>query len=411
MVVRFAVVKGVAAAVCVASGSVVPAVPATFAPTGTCSATDPASSTCTVPPTAPLLAEDPTASAIPDTAPVSDPTTTTDTAGGVSSLTADTATTAAAPTTTSDPATPATTSPPAAVAESPASPDAGTTAPETAATVDPTSEPAAADPGTSTEYEAGYAAGYADGLAAGQVAPGNGGTASSNRSSGSTSSGPVTATSDPGVTAAAKFGWGTPSRSDEFTGGLSQWGLYNGPGHAGKGRRSPGAASIQNGVLTIAGDSSGTTEGMAWGKGAKYGRWEGRVMAPASDPSYNALLLLWPDAENFPVGGEVDFMEMSDPARRKTDMFLHYGTSNSQLHGQVNIDATQWHNWAVEWTPDHIVAFVDGQEWWRTTETKALPPGPMHLTIQLDWFPKGGTVKPSAMHVDWVRYYPLSATG
>jgi hypothetical protein len=58
MVVRFAVVKGVAAAVCVASGSVAPTLPATFVPAGTCSAADPAS-TCTVPAAAPLLPRGP----------------------------------------------------------------------------------------------------------------------------------------------------------------------------------------------------------------------------------------------------------------------------------------------------------------------------------------------------------------
>ena len=148
---------------------------------------------------------------------------------------------------------------------------------------------------------------------------------------------------------------------------------------------------------------------MAWGDGQKYGRWEGRVKAPVGDRSYNALLLLWPDAENWPVGGEVDFMEMSDHTRQSTDMFLHYGRSNSQLHGEVKIDATEWHNWAVEWAPDHITAFVDGKQWFHTDKKEALPPGPMHLCIQLDWFPKSGAaVQTSHMYVDWVRQYPLT---
>jgi hypothetical protein len=131
-----------------------------------------------------------------------------------------------------------------------------------------------------------------------------------------------------------------------------------------------------------------------------------------ADPTYNAVMLLWPDAENFPVGGEIDFMEIGDETRQKTDFFLHYGADNQQVHGQVQIDATRWHNWAVEWAPDHITAYVDGQEWYTTTRTDAFPPGPMHLTLQLDWFPTGsGAVQPSAMHVDWVRYYPIDGTG
>ena len=49
--------------------------------------------------------------------------------------------------------------------------------------------------------------------------------------------------------------------------------------------RLPAAARVANGILTITGDPQGTTEGMAriGGKGQRYGRWEGRVRAPASD--------------------------------------------------------------------------------------------------------------------------------
>ncbi|MBA3724688.1 MAG: family 16 glycosylhydrolase [Candidatus Levybacteria bacterium] len=195
---------------------------------------------------------------------------------------------------------------------------------------------------------------------------------------------------------------------DDFNGtavDTSKWGMYDGPGHAGQGRRSPGQATVKNGILTITGLPNGTTEGMAWKGGQKYGRWEGRVKAPVSDPSYNALLLLWPDAEDFPVGGEVDFMEMLDNTRQKTNFFLHYGANNDQISGEVKIDGTQWHNWAVEWTPTQMVAYVDGREWYKTTDTSKFPPRAMHVTIQLDWFPKGGAVKQSEMQVDWIHIY------
>jgi Glycosyl hydrolases family 16 len=214
-------------------------------------------------------------------------------------------------------------------------------------------------------------------------------------------------------TAAARYGWGAPDREDDFDGDLSGWGLYDGPGHAGNGRRSPSAATVANGVLTIRGDAHGTTEGMAWndGRGQKYGRWEGRVKAAPSDPTYNALLLLWPDAENFPIGGELDFAEMTDHTRQSTNLFLHHGADNAQVHGAVTIDATQWHNWAVEWTPRGVTAYVDGKPWWHTADASVLPPGPMHLCVQLDWFPQDGpqdgTVAPSQMQVDWVRQYPV----
>ncbi len=211
------------------------------------------------------------------------------------------------------------------------------------------------------------------------------------------------------TSAAAMLGWGTPNHVEDFDGSLKAWGLYDGVGHGGKGRRTPDAVTVKDGVLTITGDPQGNTDGMAWNTSQKYGRWEGRVKAPVSDPSYHAVMLLWPDAENWPVGGEVDFMEMSDHTRQSTETFLHYGKDNSQLQGKVNVDATQWHNWAVEWTPTHLTTFLDGKQWWTTSKTAALPPGPMHLTLQLDWFPKSGaSVQKSQMDVDWVRQYPLT---
>ncbi len=213
------------------------------------------------------------------------------------------------------------------------------------------------------------------------------------------------------TSAATILGWGEPSMVEEFDGSLGpEWQLYDGPGHVGNGIRSPEAITTEDGVLTITGDSEGTTGGMAWFPGQQYGRWEGRVRAPASDETYNALLLLWPDAEDWPVGGEVDFMEMIDPDRQKTEIFIHYGEDDSTVQGEVLADGTQWQNWAVEWTPDHIAAYLNGVEWYRTTDTDVLPPRSMHLCIQLDWFPGQGDpddVEESTMEVDWVKQYPL----
>jgi licheninase len=213
------------------------------------------------------------------------------------------------------------------------------------------------------------------------------------------------------TSAAVLQGWGAPARVDEFDGTRlgPAWGVYDGPGHGGNGRRTPKAVSLRDGIMTITGDSRGNTAGMEWGAGQRYGRWEGRVKAPASDPSYDALLLLWPDAENFPVGGEIDFMEMMDHTRQKTNVFLHYGKHNDQISGEVRVDATQWHNWAVEWTPTHIATFLDGKQWWRTERVDILPPGRMHLCVQLDWFPRSarGPVRQSTMQVDWVKEYRL----
>jgi hypothetical protein len=215
-------------------------------------------------------------------------------------------------------------------------------------------------------------------------------------------------------TSAGKLlGWGEPTNVEVFDGPLGpEWQLYDGEGHVGNGIRTPDAITTEDGILRITGDSEGTTGGMAWDVGQKYGRWEGRVRAPVSDETYNALLLLWPDAENWPEVGEYDFMEMTDPSRQRHKIFLHYDEDDKKVEGEVEVDGTQWHNWAIEWTPDRIVAYLDGKEWFREEDPDVQAPGPMHLAIQLDWFPDQEDpfdtqdgVQESSMEVDWVKQY------
>ncbi|ANY07707.1 glycoside hydrolase family 16 protein [Pseudonocardia sp. HH130630-07] len=211
------------------------------------------------------------------------------------------------------------------------------------------------------------------------------------------------------TTAANRYGWGAPSQEDGFDGSSvsENWNMYDGPGHGGNGVRTPDAISVADGQLTITGSENGDAGGMAWTGSQQFGRWEGcvRSPAPAAD-SLHTLLLLWPSEENWPVGGEVDFMEISDGARQKVDGFLHYGEDNSQTQGSVDVDASQWHAYAVEWSADQITYFVDGEPWFTDSEPSHNPPGPMHLTIQLDYF--GGDASGGAeMNVDWVRQWPM----
>ncbi len=216
------------------------------------------------------------------------------------------------------------------------------------------------------------------------------------------------------VTAAERFGWGRPERVDEFrSADLAGWEPYTGPGYRGRGQRSPDALAVDDGVLTISGDARGTTGGLCRTGGQRYGRWEARVRAPAADPAYHALLLLWPDADDFPTGGQVAFLELTDPARRSAEFYLHHGGEGDRVRSEVRVDATRWRTWAVDWTPGGITGYVDGEEWFSSTDPATLPPGPMHLCVQLDFFPvEDAPVRPSRMEVDWVRQYaPATPTG
>lgn len=220
----------------------------------------------------------------------------------------------------------------------------------------------------------------------------------------------VAATGD-GSQAATARGWGAVVAGDEFsnTGApdSTKWSLFNGTGHAGKGVRSPQAWSVANGVATVSGNSSGTTGGMS-AKFAqqKYGKWETRMRTNARDPKYHPVLILWPNNNASTNCAEIDYAEGSTNTAQ-IKFFLHYACSGSnfQTVAATTIDTTQWHNYAVEWTPAGITGYIDGVKTFSDTNPAHLPSVGMHQTLQLDWFPDGSATKPSQMQVDWVRVY------
>lgn len=212
-----------------------------------------------------------------------------------------------------------------------------------------------------------------------------------------------------GTQAAASLGWGPVLAGDEFsnTGApdSTKWSVYNSAGHAGKGIRSPQAWSVAGGVATVSGDAAGTTGGMS-AKFAqqKYGRWETRMKTNARDPKYHPVLIL--NNNSAPNCAEVDYAEASSDTTLMR-FFLHYacGGGDFQTTTATPVDSTQWHNYAVEWTPAGITGYIDGVKTFTDTNPAHQPSVAMHQTLQLDWFPDGSATKPSQMQVDWVRVY------
>lgn len=125
------------------------------------------------------------------------------------------------------------------------------------------------------------------------------------------------------------------------------------------------------------------------------------------DSEYHPVLLLWPDSGgNSTTESEIDFAEGTDDTA-KEKFFLHYGAAGTTTQTSVErvIDTTQWHNYAVEWTPAAVVGYIDGVEWFRDTTPSHVPQMAMHQGIQLDWFPDGTTLTQSRLDVDWTRTY------
>ena len=214
------------------------------------------------------------------------------------------------------------------------------------------------------------------------------------------------------TTAADRHGWGEPTQASDFQDGLpADWHPY-GPevGHDRKGVRTPAAVTVADGAVTITGTAEGTTGAMSWHPGQRYGRWEACVRMDRGPDALHGVLILWPVAEDSPEGGEIDWMEIVGGDRQETTVNIHHGPPDRSFGGAVDHDATQWTAWAVEWTPEHIATYRNGEQWYTTTRSELFPPRPMNMTMQLDWFPPDGggpAARGSAMQMDWARQWAL----
>lgn len=132
------------------------------------------------------------------------------------------------------------------------------------------------------------------------------------------------------------------------------------------------------------------------------------VRSRLTGPGPTQVELLWPVAGWPP---EVDFNETYGGINQSmaTD---HYGASNSQIHGTVNVDMTKWHTWGVVWTPASLTYVLDGQVWGVVTGTTEIPSQPMTLHIQQQAWCASGWACPTSEQstlVDWVaEYTPLA---
>lgn len=219
-----------------------------------------------------------------------------------------------------------------------------------------------------------------------------------------------------GGTAAAAFGWGTPipEASDEFNGTSidgSKWGgpdvgeCWEANDTVKKGRCGDHNA-IGGGTFKEHGSTDGKTGYLSSSKGYKYGRWEVRlrITRTGSGSEFHPNLLLWPDSDKWPSGGECDYMEING-ADTHAEAFMHHPDgSQDEFKSTQAVDFGQWHNFAFEWTSGHLRGFIDGAQWFDDAKSSAQPPGPMHGTIQLDNF-VGSGMKDTIMEADWFHVY------
>ncbi len=191
------------------------------------------------------------------------------------------------------------------------------------------------------------------------------------------------------------------------------WNIYDYPGHNNNGLRHPSAVSVKDGLLTItAKEVDGTiiSGGIGTRHSQTYGRFEARVRAD-KDPNaiMSAVILTWPRSNRWPDEGENNIFETGPGASRKDfSSFVHY-PDGTELGGQASYlhqaSATQWREMVMEWGPNRLQIWRDGQLTMDVTDSKAIPDFAHVMTVQLDAMrtaPLKGTTK---MEVDWVRIY------
>lgn len=154
----------------------------------------------------------------------------------------------------------------------------------------------------------------------------------------------------------------------------------------------------------------------------KYGRVEIRAKLPAVQGSWPALWMLganWPEV-GWPQCGEIDIMEQFEN-KNSVHSTLHWklADGNRALYGleTQNITATDFHIYAMEWTPTNIKTYLDGNEFFSMNISDAGPYDPFYENFFFIFNvamggTNGGVIDPNleagyidAMEVDYIRVY------
>jgi len=133
-----------------------------------------------------------------------------------------------------------------------------------------------------------------------------------------------------------------------------------------------------------------------------YGRYAVRFRADPL-PGYKVAWLLWPDSENWPHDGEIDFPE-GDLDDQICGYVHHLGATvgNDQDAVCTGVSFTGWHTTVIEWTASQVVMYLDGRVILRSTTR--IPNTPMHWVLQTETslFSVPSPATSGHVLIDWV---------
>lgn len=198
-----------------------------------------------------------------------------------------------------------------------------------------------------------------------------------------------------------------------------------------KGRTPKGAktAELGNGTLKIRAikEDGKVYSSRIYGRkttGFKYGYFEARIKLPKGRGTWPAFWMMPVAGGSWPACGEIDIMEEVGVDAGKIVTTIHCGAYNHPQGTQksVTLDVptseSEFHIYAMEWTPDYIQMYVDGRPALNFPNdgkgnnntwpyNKAFYPI-LNLAWGGDWGGYAGvdeSALPATMEVDYVRVY------
>ncbi len=156
----------------------------------------------------------------------------------------------------------------------------------------------------------------------------------------------------------------------------------------------------------------------------QYGYFETRLKVPTGKGTWPAFWMLPKDFKNWPLDGEIDIMEYVgyDPnvvhASIHTQAYNHVQGTQKTATRKIQNAETEFHIYAVEWTSEKIVGYVDGEAYFSFSndgkgDVNAWPfDKPFYLKLNLAWGGNWGGAEdvdesrlPATYEIDYVRVY------
>ncbi len=136
--------------------------------------------------------------------------------------------------------------------------------------------------------------------------------------------------------------------------------------------------------------------------GQQFGRFSVRWRADPV-PGYGLAFLLWPDSEQWPADGEIDFPEgWLDGSITATAH--HANPEGGKEQFDTGVSMTDWRVTTVEWTPSAVRFYLDGRL--VGTSTTDVPQAPMHWVMQAGTNGSGTPPPDNArgrIQIDWLQ--------